>query len=106
MTQTMTENRLQKENRRYVGTGGVSQENRQCGFMPAFHDRMSGRTELSRFTDGSPAPIHMLVALPDDWVTKRDASGQVIAVKGSVIAGFVMNDRFYTRAEAARLCYH
>jgi hypothetical protein len=37
---------LRKENKLFRGTGGVSQENRGCGFIPAFYD--SGSTPVNR----------------------------------------------------------
>ena len=86
---TLTGARLRRENRRYRGSGGRSQENRSAGFFPAFRDRETGRAELSRFADGSPAPLHLLDGLPDAWVLERDRAGKVVACKSSVIAGFL-----------------
>jgi hypothetical protein len=45
----------------------------------------------------------MLDGLPTEWVVKRDPAGRVTAVKGSVVAGFLLGGRFYTREEAARV---
>ena len=106
MARLMTEKRLVEENQRYTGTGGVSEMNRCQGFVPAFCDYETGRTELSRFADGSPAPIHLIAALPDDWVVERDHTGRAAAVKGTVIAGFLLDGKFYTREQAARVLYH
>jgi hypothetical protein len=72
----------------------------------AFCDRETGRTELSRFACGSPAPCHLIDGLPEDWVVARDAAGNAVAIKGSVVAGFVRDGRFYTREEAARALAH
>jgi hypothetical protein len=58
---------------------------------------------ISCFADGRPAPIHLLDGLPADWVTVRGAGGRVLAVKASVVAGFIRGGRFYTRAQAASL---
>ena len=101
MANLMTARRLREENQRHRGTGGVSENNRGYGFIPAFHDPETGRTELSRYPNGSPAPVHMIAALPEDWVEKRDHNGLAVAVKQSVIAGFFCNGRFYTREQAA-----
>ena len=102
MNTLMTRKRLSTENYRYQNSPGVSQNNRCAGFAPAFHDRATGRTELSRFVGGSPAPFHLIDGLPDDWIVKRGPAGNTLAVKSSVIAGFVRNGQFYTREEAAR----
>ncbi len=101
MNNPLTTETLRKQNLAFVGTGGVSEENRSSGFRPAFFDTATGRAALARFTDGRPAPMHLLDGLPDEWVAERDAAGQVRAIKDSVIAGFVRNGRFYTREQAA-----
>jgi hypothetical protein len=64
---------LRKENKLFRGTGGVSQENRGCSFIPAFYDSYSCQVVISRFANGKPAPIHVLDGLPEDWVIGRDA---------------------------------
>ena len=97
----MTPGRIKAQNRRYKGSGGVSQENRGGGFLPAFADTATGATYPSRFADGSPAPIHLLDGLPDEWVVARSTNGRVTAVKDSVVAGFLRAGRFYTRQQAA-----
>jgi hypothetical protein len=97
---------LRQENRRYRGTGGLSQENRSAGFLPAFRDGETGRSELSRFADGSPAPMHLLDGLPDAWILERDRAGRVVACKSSVVAGFLLGDVFYTRKDAANALRH
>lgn len=102
MKQMLTYPLLGKENRIFKGTGGVSQENRGCGFVPAFYDSHSCQAVISRFANGKPAPIHVLDGLPKEWVTAPDKSGRAVGVKGSVIAGFMSQGKFYTRAQAAR----
>ena len=89
MLSLMSIQRLRCENRRYRGTRGISQNNRGAGFLPAFCDMETGRTELSRLAGGRPAPIHLLCGLPDEWVATRDAGGTVLALKASVVAGFL-----------------
>ena len=101
MTQTMSENRLAKENLAFAGTGGVSSGNRSQGFRPAFCDTESGLVKPACFRDGSPAPMHLLDGLPDHWVKERLPSGRVAVVKESVIAGFLREGQFYTRDQAA-----
>ncbi len=91
---------LRRQNRRYRGSGGVSAENRGAGFRPAFLDSRTGLVYLSRFPDGSPAPVHLLDGLPSELVVRRTAAGRVAAVGDSVVAGFVRDGRFLTRNEA------
>ena len=97
----LTSKLLQQQNRLYKGTGGVSRNNRAAGFRPGFLDTTSGEVYLSRFADGRPAPMHVLDGLPAELVTEREESGGVRAVKSTVTAGFVRNNRFFSRAEAA-----
>lgn len=93
---------LQDENRRFRGTGGVSAESRPLGFRPAFRDLSTGDVYPARFADGSPAPCHVLDGLPPQLVRCRDAMGRVTKVVTTVVAGFVLADRFYTREQAAK----
>jgi hypothetical protein len=106
MTQRMTPEQLRLENLAYVGTGGISQENRHRGFLPAFFDSETGRSVLSKFADGRVAPVHLLDGLPAEWIVARDRSGRVRSVKSSVIAGFVLDGWFYTREQAAKATLH
>lgn len=99
----MTNAVLRAENERFEGSGGVSHGNRALGFAPAFYEGHSGEAVPSCFSNGMPAPIHILEGLPEAWVIARDATGRAIAVKPSVIAGFLYEERFYTREEAARI---
>lgn len=92
---------LASDNQRFAGTGGISQENRSYGFQPAFLDRETGAVYASCWNDGRPAPVHALAGLPDHLVLTRDSYGQVIAIKPSVIAGFIRWGAFYTREQAA-----
>jgi hypothetical protein len=45
--------------------------------------------------------MHVISCLPDEWAAERDAAGEIVRLKDSVIAGFVRDGRFYTREEAA-----
>ncbi|WP_169198989.1 hypothetical protein [Aromatoleum buckelii] len=98
----MTERALERENVRFLGTGGISAENRCRGFRPAFRDAQTNIVYPSCFADGRRAPCHLLDGLPDEVVVARDAAGRVAAVKASVTSGFVCDGRFYTREEAAQ----
>jgi len=88
------------ENACKQGTGGRSQENAHAGFLPAFRDRATGMIYRSRFRDGRVAPFHLLDGLPDQLVVKRSRQGRVLAVKSSVISGFLRANLFYTREQA------
>jgi hypothetical protein len=97
----MTNNTLRQENLAFVGTGGLSEENRSSGFIPAFYDVATGRAEIARFADGRPAPMHLLEGLPCEWVVERDNAGCPRAIKSTVISGFIRGAYFYTRTQAA-----
>ena len=102
MNQAMTEGVLRQENRVFRGTGGISQENQSVGFRPAFLDSDTGIVYPSLFANGQPARVHLLDGLPEELVLARHASGRVSAVKQSVVSGFVLRERFYTREQAAQ----
>lgn len=74
---------------------------RESGYLPAFYDHYTMTAELSRFTDGMPAPVHLLDGLPDDWVAKRSTTGKILALKESVTAGYLYKGFFYTPDEVA-----
>jgi hypothetical protein len=101
MNALMSGERLAKENARFFATGGRSEENASFGFRPAFRDLHTQAVYPSCFADGRAAPFHLLDGLPDHLVLSRNASGRVVAVKSSVVSGFVHGDRFYTREQAA-----
>ena len=42
----------------------------------------------------------MLDGLPDAVIVRRNRSGKVTAVRGSIVAGFLRDGRFYTREQA------
>jgi hypothetical protein len=69
--------------------------------QPAFRDTSTGVIYPSRFTDGRPAPVHVVDGLPDSAVLSRSPDGRVAALKQTVVAGFSWGGRFYTREEAA-----
>ena len=71
MSRMFTTARLCQENQAFAGTGGVSANNHQAGFIPAFRDPASGRVEIARFANGNPAPMHLLCGLPQEWVVAR-----------------------------------
>ena len=102
MKRLMTADLLREENVRHLGTGGRSEENAGLGFRPAFYDFATQRIYVSCFADGRPAPCHILDGLPEEVVVDRAASGRVVAIKATVISGFVRNGFFYTRTAAAR----
>jgi hypothetical protein len=97
----LTAEALRRQNRRFRGTGGVSAGNRAWGFVPAFLDTATDRIYRACFADGRPAPMHLLEGLPPAVVAARDAAGRPIALQPTVRAGFVRDERFYTREQAA-----
>jgi len=101
MFQQQNAPRLVDENRQFAGTGGVSEENSQARFAPAFQDAGTGKVEISCFQDGRPAPCHMLDGLPEEWIVERDLKGRAVKIKSTVISGFVRLGQFFTRQEAA-----
>lgn len=102
----LTEISLRHENALYANTRGISQRNRSNGFRPGYLNRVSGETVLSRFADGSLAPIHVLDGLPHAWIVDRDADGRAIKASAEVISGFLRDGVFYTREEAIRATAH
>jgi hypothetical protein len=103
MNNATTAQVLQAEASIFEGTGGVSANNRDRGFRPAFLDTVTGIVYLSRFSDGRLAPFHLIDGLPGHLVIARSACGKVEAVKSTVMSGFVRSGRFYTREEAAQI---
>ena len=93
--------KLAKENQAFGGTGGVSEKNQALGFTPAFRDTDTGEIYRSNNKDGSPAAIHLLDGLPEEVIVARDLQGNIMAVKSSVIPGFLKDGIFYTREQAA-----
>jgi len=102
MAQTLTPEALENENRVFAGTTGVSDNSRPCGFLPGFKDEETGELYVSKRADGSVALVHMLEGLPDYLILARTRNGRVIAVKTSVIAGFIRDGQFYTREQAVQ----
>jgi hypothetical protein len=98
----MTLETLRQENLCYCHTGGISQNNCHAGFQSAFLDCATGRVYLSRFANGKPAPVHLLDGLPEELVLQRSAEGRITTVKETVVAGFLYDEHFYTREQAAR----
>jgi hypothetical protein len=94
---------LRTQNNEFTGSGGVSANNRHAGFVPGYRNCLTGETRISRFADGTPAPVHVLEGLPGEWVDKRDDQGRVLCTVAGVIAGFLRQGRFYTRDQAAGL---
>ena len=92
---------LKHQNREFKETGGISSNNRQLQFVPAFKDTETGEVCTICNPDGSPSLIHNLNAAPRSWIVQQDASGRVLALKGTIVAGFVLDQIFYTRQQAA-----
>lgn len=97
----MNSRSLSLQNLAFRGTKGVSQNNREDGFKPAFMNQKTGQVELARFGDGSPAPVHLIDGLPDEWAASRSEDGTVVCLHAEIEAGFVRDGVFYSREEAA-----
>ena len=103
MRQALSRRLLGKQHARFKGTGGVSQTSQVRDLVPGFFDTLTGTMDVARFRDRTPAPCHLLDGVPDDWVVRRDCAGRVMAVRGTVVAGFIRGEQFYTREQAAGL---
>ena len=103
MNTPVTMDTLIEQNQVYKASMGVSERCANSGYTPAFQDTLTGETHLSLYANGHLAPVHILDGLPDQWVVKRDQSSRIVAVRATVVAGFVRNGIFYTRKEVATL---
>lgn len=103
MSRPMTEHVLRQENLAYIDSGGVSANAQKVHLVPAFQDVETGRIEIARMQNGCPAAMHLIVGLPEEWAVNHDLSGQISALKATIIAGFVRENVFYTREQAADL---
>lgn len=103
MERCMTQERLELETELYEDCGATSPNCRPYGFRPAFYDTQSRTIHMSRFSDGRLAPIHLLDGLPEQFVLARDPAGRIEAVKETIVSGFEMYGRFYTRDEVSTL---
>jgi len=99
----MNQYELCHENRRFEGTAGISKNNRQEGFLPAFRDETTGRVELARTADGAVATMHVITWLPGNWAKSSDSDGGIVELKDGIVCGFVRDGRFYSREEVAAL---
>lgn len=91
-----------QQNFAHTASGVRSRRNAGLRFQAAFLDFATQIIYPSRHADGRLAPYHLLDGLPDNVVVDRAFGGRVVAVKASLIAGFVRNGFFYTRRAAAR----
>ena len=98
---TFSKRYLELEEAAHRGTGGICAGNRHLGFVPAFLDSNTGKVFLSTYADGRPSLFHVLDGLPDELVVARDRQGRPSHVVGTVVSGFTLDNRFYTRAQAA-----
>ena len=98
---TFSKRYLEIEQAAHRGTGGIAIENRHLGFVPAFMDSSTRTVYPCTFADGRPSPFHVLDGLPDGLVIARDRYGRPSRVVGTVISGFTLDNRFYTRQQAA-----
>jgi hypothetical protein len=102
----LTQLSLRDEGVLFERTRGIRLNNDLHGFVPGFRDGATGDLAISRFADGSAAPLHVLDGLPEDWIAERDLDGHVTHTCPGLVSGFIRKGRFYTRDEAARACAH
>jgi len=98
---TLSKRYLEMEQAAHRGSGGTSSDNRHLGFVPAFMETRTGKVYPCTFADGRPAAFHVLDGLPDELVVARDRHGRPSHVLGTVVSGFSLDGRFYTREQAA-----
>lgn len=103
MAKALTQEDLLTLSQQYQGTCGESQGNRPFGFMPAFRDDDTGKVYLSCQANGIPAPVHLIEGLPDELVLERGDDTKAVAVKPSLLCGFIYQGYFYTRDECIAL---
>jgi hypothetical protein len=93
---------LRRENALIEKIAGFSPLSGGLGFRPAFFDVATHAIHLSRFADGTLAPLHLIEGLPEEAIAIRSDRGHPVAAKPTLIAGFERNGFFYTRTHAAR----
>ena len=98
---TLSKRNLELEEDAHRGTGGIAAENRHLGFVPAFMDSSTGKVYECILADGRPSPFHVFDGLPDALVVAHDRRGRPAQVVGTLISGFTLADRFYTREQTA-----
>lgn len=103
MVKAVSVEHMLAESRAYRHTGGVSDNNRDRGFVPAFLDTATGIVYRSRNPDGTQAVCHCIDGLPEALVCTRDPAGHAETIKETVIAGFERDGCFFTREQAACL---
>lgn len=86
----------------YIGSCGESATACKHKFLPAFRNETDGRVELARMSNGNPAAMHLISALPKEWAERCDESGNVLELIEGIVAGFVRDRQFYTREQAAK----
>jgi hypothetical protein len=102
----LTQLSLRDENRLFEHTRGLSEHNGHLGFVPGYRNRATGEQVVSRYADGSPAPVHLLDGLPESWVAERDGDGHVTRTCPDLVSGFIRGGLFYTREQAIRATAH
>ncbi len=101
MSRSINQLALQEQTAAYCGTCGESAVATTQNFLPAFQNTTNGEVALSRLKTGNPAPMHLLSYLPIHWAASVDSNGLVTELQPGIVAGFVRDNRFYSRAEAA-----
>lgn len=101
MNKALTKSDFTIIRQQYNGTQADSKTNRVHGYIPAFKDIETSAVYLSRYSDGSIANLHLLDGLPDEVIVSRDKEHNIVAVKPSIISGFIKDGQFYTREQCS-----
>ncbi|WP_250657739.1 hypothetical protein [Alkalimarinus coralli] len=91
--------RLSDENKLFAGTLGLSQNNAEYGFCPAFRNEKTKQVLLSRTANGKVSPVHLLEGLPQNWFFPNTQDDQARVLLDEITSGFVRQGIFYTREE-------
>lgn len=75
------------------------------GLQPAFKNTRTGELHLSQTKDGEPADVYEFTGLPDYWIAEHDNSGNAIALKPEVIAGYWVNGKFIALSKISSMPY-
>ncbi len=102
MKPVITVKRLQQQSIARSLARRRGERNAALRFQAAFLDFGTQTIYPSRHANGQLAPYHILEGLPDRLIVDRTADGRVVAVKASLIEGYVRNGFFYTRTSAQR----
>jgi hypothetical protein len=71
------------------------------GFVPAFRDLSNGETHISTLSNGEYLDYHTMDNLPIEWVESWDDEGYAVALKPTIVAGYIRYSEFYSLLDIA-----